>query len=477
MPQSSSAPVSALDILDETQKAEFWACLALRHARGIGARTASKLIHHFGSAYAAVLNPRQWAEAELGHKAAAIMEQGWRERAMPEWEAAHHLDARIILYTDPAYPAFLRELPDAPLLLYARGDISLLSQACIAIVGTRHATQEGNKVACRMGADFAHAGLTVVSGMARGIDAEAHKGALTGIGSSIAVLGCGVDVIYPPEHAALYNELASKGLLVSEFAPHTAPQPSLFPIRNRIISGLSLGVVIVEAALKSGSLITARAALEQNRTVYAVPGAATSPLSSGCRHLVRQGAKVAFSAADIVEDLFPQLQAVLASDYADQTTDPEAPEADPATDLATGPATDLATGPATALTNASAGTPDKTGNAGKTGITPSSHTPFSLAAPIAAPPLWEKKEREKAMERVLALFPNSSPQAEVVSILLEHGPQNVEILIDRLAGGGKQTAHPAEPSVEAGDLSALLVILETLGFVERMPAMVYRACV
>lgn len=449
----SAAPHAAFDFLNAAQKAEYWACLALRHTQGIGVRSASKLINHFGSAYAVVQSPRRWGEVGLAHKAPVLQTQAWREKAMPEWEAAHTVEARIILSTDSAYPPLLRQLPDFPSLLYTKGDISLLSQPGIAIVGTRRATPEGDLVAYRMGADFARAGLTVVSGMARGIDAEAHKGALTGIGSSVAVLGCGVDIVYPPEHAPLYQQLAAKGLIVSEFAPGTAPQASFFPIRNRIISGLSFGVVIVEAALKSGSLITASTALEQNRTVYAVPGAATSPLSSGCRHLVRQGAKVAFCAADIVEDLFPQLQAVLAQDY---TNDPnELPSAEAAISTSVSFVSTL--------------------SSQQDLFSPQPQAPLSSQLP-------GKAARENALVRLLAQFPPASPQAEVFTTLLEHGPLHVDALMERLDASLPSSFSPSlhsssSFSLDLGALSGLLVILETLGFVERLPAMVYKACV
>ncbi len=198
---------------------------------------------------------------------------------------------------------------DAPALLYARGDLSLLNGPCMAIVGSRKCTAEGVEVAAAITRDLSASGITIVSGMAKGIDRVAHAAALHNVGKSIAVLGTGIDVIYPKGNADIYSDLLKDGLIISEYAPKTPPVGLNFPIRNRIISGISLGVLVVEGTLRSGTLITARQALEQNRDVFAIPGTANALSSQGCQELIRQGAKVVFTAEDILCDMAEQLKA------------------------------------------------------------------------------------------------------------------------------------------------------------------------
>lgn len=294
--------------LDEEARTQFWATLALRHTRGIGPRSCVRLLQAFGSAYAAMQNMQQWDKAGVNaHKRAQLQSGSWRVTAREEWDCAQSLDAHIILWHDERYPALLRQLPDAPALLYCRGDLSLLRAPAVAVVGSRDCTAEGLKVAADIARRLSACGITIVSGMALGIDSAAHSCALREVGKSIAVLGTGLDVIYPPSNTQCYETLGREGLLVSEFAPGVLPLPGNFPLRNRIISGLSLGVLVVEAALRSGSLITARLALEQNREVYAVPGPVFAKNSQGCQDLIRQGAHVVFAAEDIVRDLVVQL--------------------------------------------------------------------------------------------------------------------------------------------------------------------------
>lgn len=294
---------------DEEARTQYWATLALRHAQGIGPRSCARLLQTFGSAYEAMQNMSRWAEAGVsGDKKAQVQSGSWRTTARLEWDSAQSLDAHIVLWHDDVYPSLLRQLPDAPALLYCKGDLSLLRAPAVAVVGSRHGTAEGLKVASTIARRLAACGITIVSGMALGVDTAAHNHALREVGKSIAVLGTGVDVVYPSSSAQAYALLAQEGLLVSEFAPGTLPLPPNFPVRNRIISGLSLGVLVVEAALRSGSLITARLALEQNREVYAVPGPVFSKSSEGCQDLIRQGAHVAFAAEDILHDLAVQLE-------------------------------------------------------------------------------------------------------------------------------------------------------------------------
>ncbi len=302
----------ALARLNEEQRREYWACLALRHAPGVGARSCGRLLQTFGSAYAAVHKTGEWGRAGLAGRASGVRNEAWRPAARQEWNAARVLDADIVLWTDPRYPERLRELPDPPLLLYARGRLSLLQADGVGVVGMRRCSSEGRKAASLLAAGLSRAGLAVVSGLAGGVDREAHLAALPGPGGSVAVLGTGIDATYPRSNADLYAAMRDKGLLVSEFAPGTPPSAGNFPVRNRIISGLCHGVVVVEALLRSGSLITARLALEQNRSVYAVPGAVGSVTSAGCRELIRQGAQPVFEAADILADLGPLLRAGVA---------------------------------------------------------------------------------------------------------------------------------------------------------------------
>jgi len=201
------------------------------------------------------------------------------------------------------YPEILREIADPPLVLYARGSVATLDLPAIAIVGTRHPSFYGLQMAEGLAGDLAERGIAVASGLARGIDGAAHRGCLASGGRTLAVLGSGIDVIYPREHRRLAEEIARAGLILSEYPPGTPPAPRNFPVRNRIISGLALGTVVVEAREASGSLITARAALEQNREVFALPGNVTSPASVGPNYLIKEGAKLVQSWRDIVEEL------------------------------------------------------------------------------------------------------------------------------------------------------------------------------
>lgn len=209
----------------------------------------------------------------------------------------------IITYKDAAYPALLRQIPDPPLILYIKGQVERLLLPYLAIVGSRKPTPVGLDTAYAFGLACGEIGLGVVSGLALGIDGAAHRGVLAREGSTLAVLGCGVDVVYPRQHKKLTTDIEEKGALVSEFSPNTPPLALNFPRRNRIISGMSVGVLIVEAALQSGSLITARFAMEQGREVFAIPGSIYNHLARGNHQLIRQGAKLVESIQDITEEL------------------------------------------------------------------------------------------------------------------------------------------------------------------------------
>lgn len=212
-------------------------------------------------------------------------------------------DSHLVPLDDPRYPALLREIPDPPPLLYVRGNIEAISTPQLAVVGSRNPTRGGCDNARAFAAHLAQAGLTITSGLAVGIDACAHEATLDAGATTIAVAATGLDRVYPATHRELAHRIAGRGALVSEFALGTPPKREHFPQRNRLISGLSLGVLVVEAALRSGSLITARFAAEQGREVFAIPGSIHSPLARGCHALIRQGAKLVETAADVIEEL------------------------------------------------------------------------------------------------------------------------------------------------------------------------------
>jgi len=209
----------------------------------------------------------------------------------------------IVTLADETYPKALLEIADPPPLLYAVGRVELLQRPCLAIVGSRNASAQGERNAESFAQALSDAGLTIVSGLAAGVDAAAHRGGLAGTGSTVAVLGTGVDVVYPRRNADLAQMIATRGLLLSEFALGMGPLAHNFPRRNRLISGLSSGCLVVEAALASGSLITARAAADQGREVFAIPGSIHSPLSKGCHALIKSGAKLVESAGDVLNEL------------------------------------------------------------------------------------------------------------------------------------------------------------------------------
>ena len=221
--------------------------------------------------------------------------------AVEQWLAdpANH----VVTLADAEYPQTLLQTPDPPPLIYAKGRLDLLNRPCIAIVGSRNATAQGNTTAESFATALANAGLAIVSGMALGIDAAAHRGGLLGTASTIAVVGTGLDKVYPARNRDLAHAIAQKGLIISEFALGTPPLAANFPRRNRIIAGMSRGTLVVEAALSSGSLITARLANEMGKDVFAIPGSIHSTLSKGCHGLIKQGAKLVDDAADILDEL------------------------------------------------------------------------------------------------------------------------------------------------------------------------------
>ncbi len=283
------------------EPAEAW--LRLLRTPGVGPVAYGRLLEHFGGPEAVVAAPRAKLEA-AGLKNHAIdwlcrPDEALLARDLA-WaaEPGHHL----LNLHDPAYPSLLRDIPDPPPLLFVNGDPELLSQPQLAMVGSRNPTQGGSRNAYEFARFLSSCGLLVTSGMATGIDAAAHEGALSA-GSTIAVFGTGPDRVYPAANRALARRIALQGAIVTELPPGTAPRREHFPRRNRIISGLSLGTLVVEAAARSGSLITARLAVEQGREAFAIPGSIHNPLAKGCHHLLRSGAKLVETAADIIEEL------------------------------------------------------------------------------------------------------------------------------------------------------------------------------
>lgn len=279
--------------------------LGLARVDDVGVRTAHKLVEHFGSAeavYAATLTALEGCGL-AGRVAQRLRAGSGLAEAEREVAAAEKCGCKLVPFGSDEYPPLLK-IADPPLVLYVRGDAGLLSRHAVAMVGTRRPTAYGSSVAHRLAADLAQRGVVIVSWLARGVDSAAHRGALESQGKTVAVLGCGVDVTYPRENKRLADQIIASGAVISEFPIGTSPQPENFPIRNRIISGLALGVVIVEAAEYSGSLITARLASEQDREVYAVPGSITSAQSFGPNLLIKQGAKLVDNWMDVFEE-FP----------------------------------------------------------------------------------------------------------------------------------------------------------------------------
>jgi DNA processing protein len=284
--------------------------LALRLTPGLGTRRALELLERFGSpAEILQADPAELEAAGVPPAVAQSLASGCTfEEAAGQVERAKALGAELIPLHDERYPERLREIYDPPILLFALGRAELLQSVTVAVVGSRRCTAYGTAVAQRLGRDLAAASVTVLSGMARGVDTAAHEGALSAGGATAAVFGCGLDVIYPAENRKLAERIAREGLLVSEF-PFGAPaHPQNFPIRNRCVSGLSEAVVVVEGKQYSGSLITAKLALDQNREVFAVPGNITSPASFGPNLLLKQGAQLVQSAEDILEGLGPRVK-------------------------------------------------------------------------------------------------------------------------------------------------------------------------
>ncbi len=301
---------SAVPETNTISKEEELHWLALTLVPGLGTRTAGKLLDRFRTPVAIFRASRTELEAAgvSGAVAQSIASGCSFDDALDQQRKMAQHETVAITLSDPRYPVLLREIFDPPVMLFARGRLELLQPFHFAVVGTRRPTPYGLAVAERLCADLARAGLTIVSGMARGIDSAAHKGALASGGDTVAVLGCGVDIVYPSENRKLAADLSTKGLLISEFAMGSTAFPQNFPVRNRIISGMSSGVLVVEGAQYSGSAITAKLALDQGREVFAVPGNITSKPSWGPNLLIKQGAKLIQDWNDVIVELPPDVR-------------------------------------------------------------------------------------------------------------------------------------------------------------------------
>ncbi|MBP1930777.1 DNA-processing protein DprA [Ammoniphilus resinae] len=278
--------------------------IAASQMKGIGRQTLRKILPNIQAIPPDLTSLRQNLpeEVEISRNKRQQLLQLNRQQVISVKEMLKEKGIGAISIFDPIYPKNLRNIPDPPLVLYTLGNLQLLRKPMLSIVGTRIPTNYGKQITFHFGRELGNEGFCIVSGMAKGIDAEAHKGALQTCGGTLAVLGCGIDVVYPAEHSWLYKEIAVHGLIVSEYSPGTKPQKIYFPERNRIVSGFSLGVIVVEASARSGSSLTVDSALEQGRDVFAVPGSILSPQSMGTNKLIKDGAKLITQIKDVIDE-------------------------------------------------------------------------------------------------------------------------------------------------------------------------------
>jgi len=298
--------------------------ISLNMTPQIGPRSATKLLEKFGSAENVFHATRSELESLRlrAESIESILKREFHDKAVEELEKVKEMGGDVLILDDGSYPYLLREIDDPPITLYVKGDWqSCFDAPCVAVVGSRRCSTYGENASEMLSRDLASNGVCIVSGLARGIDTAAHRGAIAGKGKTIAVLGTGIDNVYPKENVKLVDEiLASGGAIVSQFPLETPPLKDNFPYRNRIISGLSLGVLIIEASERSGSLITARLAMEQNREVLAVPGNITSKNSFGTNYLIKSGAKLVQQWQDVVAELPPEISASILPPKIDETS-------------------------------------------------------------------------------------------------------------------------------------------------------------
>src|SRR3989338_3351703 len=284
--------------------------LTLNAIPGVGNVTIRDLVQYYGSADKVfTLTKQELLASGLSEALAVKIIEFERDKFLKnEYNLIKQNKVEVLTLSDDGYPAILKEIPDAPAVLYTKGNLALLKNIAIAMVGSRQSSVSGLNIAEKFAGRLSECGISIVSGMARGIDTAAHRGCLKAGGITIAVVGCGLEKVYPPENKELFAQIAQRGAILSEFPMQMLPLPHNFPRRNRIISGLSLGVIIVEAALRSGALVTARMALEQGREVFAVPGPIDRPSAQGVNELIKQGAKLITSIEDVLEELKPALR-------------------------------------------------------------------------------------------------------------------------------------------------------------------------
>lgn len=405
---------------------EFFSCLALRHTPGMGPRSWNSILSAYGSAFDAVSDARSWAGRKLvpKNRAEVFLQEPWRPGAEAEYRAARAAGHRVLTWFHPKYPKRLRELADPPIVLYVQGDVSLLANPAVAVVGARECTLLGLQCVERISSELSRFGVTVVSGLAAGIDRQAHQSALTGLGSTVAVLGAGLDVHYPPENEDLRRVIEERGLVLTEFGPGTRPEARNFPYRNRLISGLSLGVLVAEAAARSGSLITARLATEQGREVFALPGPLGQPTFAGCHRLIKQGAALVESAEDIIRHLRFQFAAELKA--VPDAPPPSSPQASPGHGALTQAAAQSLLRPVPAQ--------------------PPKHAPKPAPPPRPAPaPLPEHL---------------SDDDRRLLALLGPEGKTHIDTLIQAL-------------EADSATVSRRLVVLELEGLVRQWPGMYY----
>lgn len=312
-------------LIPDLSEQELLAWLTLVRLPGVGPATINPLLKNGLTASQLLQNP----PSHLSDRLRQLLGQASSEAAKNDLDWLSDTNNHFLPIQTSIYPELLSRLPDAPLGLFVHGQLDCLDTPQIAMVGSRNPSRGGEQTAQDFAAHFARSGITVTSGLALGVDTASHRGALQGNGSTIAVTATGLDRVYPASNRDLAHAIAENGALVSEFPPGTAPKRGHFPRRNRVISGLSLGVLVVEAALKSGSLITARLAGEHSREIFAIPGSIHNPLARGCHRLIREGAKLVETANDILEELSPHLQ-----DYISNTTPNPTPHSNPSTHTA-----------------------------------------------------------------------------------------------------------------------------------------------
>ncbi len=289
-----------------------WLALAL--TPGLGSRLSARVLHKFGSpdgVFRASLADLESCNLPAQAAQAMVKKESFK-RAEKELDGVRKItNCRLLNWTEPEYPRTLLQIYDPPVLLYVRGDVQVLNLPSLSIVGTRRPTLYGTQMAQLLGRELAARGVVIVSGLARGIDAIGHQGALDANGRAIGVLGTGIDVCYPKENKKLYEKVLERGAIITEFPLRTHPAPENFPMRNRIVAGMPLGVVVIEGAQYSGSLITARLATEFGREVFGVPGNVTQPVSFAPNQLIKQGAKLVTNADDVIEELPTPVRAAL----------------------------------------------------------------------------------------------------------------------------------------------------------------------